>query len=355
MILSPEDDGWYNYSTAKARWREKHLIRMFKPLSRLSSRSAIRYLGSIAAAFLIVYLLSQQGWQEVGKAISRIGLDRFMAALALLFVSRLAVAARWHILLRCAGVNASLGQSLRLTFAGLFAANFLPTTIGGDAVRFAGAIKFGFDGATAAASLIVDRLIGLIGMALVLPIGISRILQSGVSSQGAWPGISLFVLFALTTTFSLGRWYQQARQNLDVILKKIWRALSHWAKQPAALALSLLFSFTHMTFLFWAMTLLLGAMGQNISLWLLGGLWSLVYFIALVPVSLNGLGVTEVSIAFILPTFGGISEQSGLTLALLFRLLLMLASLPGAGFLPSLLPQIKQHEDELTSPSGDNA
>ena len=92
--------------------------------------------------------------------------------LLLIFISRLATVGRWHMLLQIESVKVNWKDSLRLTFAGLFAANFLPTTIGGDVVRLAGAIRLGIDGSFVAASLMVDRLIGMTGMAIAAPLGL---------------------------------------------------------------------------------------------------------------------------------------------------------------------------------------
>ena len=77
---------------------------------------------------------------------------------------------------------------------------------------------------------------------------------------------------------------------------------------------------------FGCLTVLLDGMGEQMSFWMVGGLWTFVYFVTLLPVSINGLGLQEVSIAYIFPTFGGIEESSGLTVALIFRTLVMLAS-----------------------------
>jgi hypothetical protein len=126
----------------------------------------------------------------------------------------------------------------------------------------------------------------------------------------------------------------------------MWRrllgALSLWARHPQALLGSLLFTFLHMACFFGTMSLLIGGMGEEMSFWMIGGLWTFVYFFTLVPISINGLGLQEVSIAYIFPTFGGISQQSALTLALLFRTLVMLASLPGAASLPAILPEARK-------------
>ena len=100
-------------------------------MSALSGRFAfwLRLFGTLLAAALLVYLLSQQGWEEIIAAIQRIPLWLLLLAFGLMMVSRFAVAGRWHVLLRSAGVWIAVGETLRVTFAGLFSTNFLPTTI----------------------------------------------------------------------------------------------------------------------------------------------------------------------------------------------------------------------------------
>lgn len=73
------------------------------------------------------------------------------------------------------------------------------------------------------------------------------------------------------------------------------------------------------------------------SFWRIAGLWALTYFVTLLPISVNGLGVQELSMTFFFTTFGGITTASGLTIALFMRILPMFASLPGAVFIPGML------------------
>jgi hypothetical protein len=89
--------------------------------------------------------------------------------------------------------------------------------------------------------------------------------------------------------------------------------------------------------LFGSIAVLLHGMGETISFWHIAGLWSAVYFVTLVPISINGYGVQEVSMAFFFTTLGGVSEAGGLTIALLVRTLTMLASLPGAAAVPEIM------------------
>jgi len=77
-------------------------------------------------------------------------------------------------------------------------------------------------------------------------------------------------------------------------------------------------------------------MDQTISWWAVAGLWIFNYYITLLPISINGLGVQELSIAYIYSQFGGVSPESALVMAIIIRLLYMLVSLPGVVALPEI-------------------
>ena len=66
-------------------------------------------------------------------------------------------------------------------------------------------------------------------------------------------------------------------------------------------------------------------------------MWGLVYFITLLPISIGGIGLQEWAIWFTFHQLGGVGEAHSLTIALLFRTLMMLSSLPGAVFVPGIL------------------
>ena len=87
------------------------------------------------------------------------------------------------------------------------------------------------------------------------------------------------------------------------------------------------------------------------SFWSIGGLWSIVYFVTLLPLSINGLGIQEVTLTFFFTNFGEISLESGLTLALLIRTLMMLASLPGIAFLPMIMTAVRDEQASGNNPT----
>ena len=109
--------------------------------------------GTIMAVGLLVYLLKEDGWYEIIKAFKEIKSADLIWVAILFLISRVATGGRWHVLLRSGGIDMRLKDSMALTFTGLFASNFLPTTIGGDVVRLAGAMQMGFDRAVCLASI----------------------------------------------------------------------------------------------------------------------------------------------------------------------------------------------------------
>lgn len=291
-------------------------------------RAYLRWAGTLLTLALLVYLFTRQGWGDILAAIAQISWWHLALALLLTLLSRLAVAGRWYFLLSIPEMEVSYKKTAQLTFAGLFASNFLPTTVGGDVVRLAGAVQLKLDGPISAASLVVDRLIGLLGMALAVPLGAAPLWNWLILDQGWNDAFQSSLAVA-----GLGGLWLRAKN----LLNRLFGAFGLWKRQPAALLLSLAMTSLHMLFLYTTIALLLREMHDPIPFSLIAGLWSFVYLITLLPISINGYGVQEIAVTLIYTNVGGISLQSGLTIALLIRTLQMFASLPGAAFVPAIM------------------
>jgi len=288
----------------------------------------LRLLGTLVATVLIVLLIQQEGWSEIVGALKQISPFSFLLALASLLISRIFVIARWHVLLQSGGVKIPFSRTTELTLMGLFASNFLPTTIGGDVVRLTGVMQMGFDRAICLASIAADRIIGLVGMALVVPFGLIP----------AWNSLGQATQNSLALMASLERPTRFVRRTLQTF--------STWLHQPRALIASLLCTFGNMLFIFVAVYILIEGLGNHVSFWLIAGLWSLAYFVTLIPISINGYGVQELSLTFLFLHVGGLSAATSLSMAVLIRIVFMFASLPGAVFLPSILLAISRQKKD---------
>jgi glycosyltransferase 2 family protein len=308
---------------------------MIKNHNKRAGRSPLKILGTTLAIGLVGYLLWRQGWSEISAVVSQVSVGKFALVFIMTLASRTAVGGRWHVLLRSAGVKISPYKSISLTFAGLFASNFLPTTVGGDVVRLAGVLRLNLNRPVCIASLVVDRLVGMAGMAMAIPF-IAPGLSKGLAMTAAAPLLAgAPVLGNLDAPAG-----SKAKKLFDKgfgMLRSLLEALSFWIKHPQSLMISLLMTWTHMLLLFGTLYVLLQAMGEPTSFWLIGGLWSLTYFVTLLPISINGLGVQELSLTFMLTHFGGITEPTALMLAFFIRILQMFASLPGAFCLPDVV------------------
>jgi hypothetical protein len=305
-------------------------------------QTLLRLLGTLLGFGLLMVLVAQQGWEEILIALRQVSAWDLLLAFGLTLLSRLCLVGRWHVLLRSGGVPIPLRYSAGLTFTGLFAANFLPTTIGGDLLRMAGAMQMGYNRAVCLASIAADRLVGMAGMLMVLPFGLVPLartllgahlfLRTTRGQAGALP-----ILSAIAGPVPGSDEGQTLWARGKGFLKRTLDALKVWLRKPTALAAALGFTFGHMLCTFLALSILLGAMGEQVPFTLIAGLWSVAYFVTLIPVSINGYGVQELSLVWLFTNVAGVPLTDSLLLALLIRLLQMAASLPGAFTLPSVL------------------
>lgn len=288
--------------------------------------------GTVLAIFLLFLLLREGGWDGMVSAMRKIEAVDLFWVLILFLISRLATVFRWHVLLRSGGVDIPFWDTASLTFTGLFASNFLPTTIGGDVVRLGGIMRMGYDRAICLASIAADRLVGMLGMFMASPIGVAYtwpVLMTGSS------GLSLIAYLSRPVRF----------------LKRILATFSIWLKKPGSLLLSLTFTWVHMLCVFGSIYLFVDDLGTPVSFWMIAGLWSLTYFITLIPISINGYGLQELSFTFLFSNVAGVTPAMSLTISVLIRAYLMITSLPGAVFLPSTLAAMA--EKRLVLKNGD--
>ena len=276
--------------------------------------------GTLLAVVLLFFILKDEGWDEILAAMRTVSLADLLLVAAFFGVSRVAIVARWHVLLVSAGVKVRFRDTAALTFTGLFASNFLPTTIGGDVVRLAGAMQMALDRAVCLASLAADRLIGMFGMSMAAPLGLAYSWSTLFGSSSA---------AAITLPAFL-------RRPLD-FAKRTMGAFSIWLKKPVSLLLALAFTWVHMLCLFAGIYVFVRDLSAPVSFWMIAGLWSLTYFVTLIPISINGYGVQELSFTFLMSNVAGLSAAASLTIAILVRAYFLIFSLPGAALIPSTL------------------
>jgi hypothetical protein len=90
-------------------------------------------------------------------------------------------------------------------------------------------------------------------------------------------------------------------------------------------------------------------LGGQVSFWMVAGLWGLSYYITLLPISINGYGLQELSFCFFMSNVAGLTPAVSLSVAVLIRAFFLLSSLPGAFYLPSIMAAMAKQK-QASSP-----
>jgi uncharacterized protein (TIRG00374 family) len=282
---------------------------------------------------LIVWIVRQVDWAEFTRTIK--GTDLYYLALSLAVdpVLVLVSAWKWLILLRVHFDRPGLAGCFYLYLVGYFFNNFLPTNVGGDVVRAYLLGRGSGRQADAMASVFAERFTGitaLVGLALLaLPLG----------HDGPYAAPVGWIVGAVATAYLLVLWvildrrflrFTRKRTHLPLVGKIVGfqEALSsyggHRGQVAVALALSLLF------YGLAALNIYFSAKAFRADLGLLEAalVTPAVLVVALLPLTIGGLGLTEWAYLFTLGKFG-ISPAASLSTALLMRMKNVLEGLVG--------------------------
>ncbi|MBN1264768.1 MAG: flippase-like domain-containing protein [Anaerolineales bacterium] len=295
----------------------------------------VRLAGSLLSAALLVWLVMRQDWNALLTSLEGASIGGLLLAFGCSLVSQGFNAARWWTLLEGQQIRPGFYRVVQIAFAGLFASNFLPGTVGGDVARVAGILPYSENRIAGAASVIVDRVIGVFGMTFMLPFSLPliRVLaadpdffsRSGSALSGVLFGRILNPIKRLTT------------RSVD--------ALKIWVHRPGSLILALLFSWGSVVFYLLVVWLVARELGIKVSYWQVAGATGISYFLTLLPISINGYGVRELVIFGVYSQLGADPEQAT-ALALVTRVILVSVSLPGSLWLGGILKK-KESSDEV--------
>ena len=242
------------------------------------------------------------------------------------------------MLLGIHGANFSFRQLSRWYFVAMFFNNFLPTSIGGDGYRVWRTFRNPRSGTSAVLAVLVERMSGILTLLgigfLGALIGWARhghALSINYSVLGIVGVVVASVLF-WWTFFAGGLARLRAWKRLPVKAVNVIDHIDDYTRDPtrsvqAVVLVSVLF---HVVSLFW-MGLLLRAVGDSISVADLALVAAIISVVAVLPLSINGIGVVDGSFIFLTGQFG-VSYEAALSAMLLQRAFLIPISLVGAWF-----------------------
>jgi glycosyltransferase 2 family protein len=303
-------------------------------------RRAVR-LGAtlVVTGLCTAYILWKIDLGKTGHVLAHAEAGWWVAALAIMVASVWPMAWRWQRLLAARGVHDSLPRLVRTYFVGYAAGQVLPTALGGDASRiYETARRHEGAGGAAAGTVLLERALG--GAATLTLAVVGFALAVGRYSVGAYLWIELAFVVAtvalgvLLFSTRMHGLLQRVRPLLRTFrverpLREVYLAL-HSFRNDARLLVEM-----------FALTLAVQAV-RVLAIWCSGKavgvdlsprpyyvMGPLLFLVALVPFTVNGLAVRE---SFFVSFLGalGVSADPAFATGFLFFVVTIALALPGA-------------------------
>ncbi len=314
----------------------------------------LRRVGSLLRPLVAILLTAFVLWRAepsaVVEAAARTDLRWIGIAILLVVGDRALMAYRWLVLLAPIPRvdRPPLGAVIRIFFTSTFAGTFLPASVGGDVVRAYALARLRVSPGVAVASVVMDRLLGVLSIVLV---GIVGLLLAG--SRDLWStraiGLSLLVAAAacavgamLVFSARVSRLAQAIAERLPfarlrAIARDLVAATRAYSGFHGELANVLAGSIAVQILRVIQAYCLGRALGIDAPLAVYFAFIPLILLVMLLPVTINGLGTSQVAFVWF---FGriGVPQAEAFALSVLFVALGVVGNLPG-GFLWAFTPR----------------
>jgi len=269
---------------------------------------------AIVSIALIWYLLSITEFSAVFASLTSASPFWLLLSFITLILGKIITSYRWQVLLKAQGIDIPLRFLIGSVFVGQFFNSFLPTTIGGDAMRAYDTAMMSKDSTKSVVSVFADRLIGVFALAslALLALGIGYASGQDVSFY-VIPVLLVFFLcsFAMLLVFNARLLAFLNQLLLSVRLEKVaskleeaYQSISILRKEPRVLVIAFLASLVLqinviLFYFFIGVSLDLG-----VSFLYFAMIVPVALVVLLVPFSINGIGIREGIFVYLLTGLG---------------------------------------------------
>ncbi|CAN7508409.1 flippase-like domain-containing protein [Bosea sp. LjRoot90] len=290
-------------------------------LRRFSASRTGLLLQVVVSALLLVWLakaLDARTW----TAIRDIGIQGLMLMTLIFSTSQIFSGLRLACLLH---KPRPWRLAVASTFAGFFWSTFLPGTVGGDVVRVAKLHSANVEIARATGAIVFDRLLNTLGVATILAVS-----SAGLITVWALENTRLFLVLLLSAMAAAGLAAlgirMVIRRRLPESLASFLAPIRQLPSDRALLLAVALLTLCNIGSSILALWLLSNLLDMGVSFLTLTSIICLVTIATMLPISLNGIGLQEVSFVYLLTTAGAAPEKA-IVFSLLVRAIIMGTSL----------------------------
>ena len=300
------------------------------------NRSLLVVAQVVVSAALLLYLLSQANLARLLRLWGGVSQPFLWLALALQLGGVLISSLKWWLLLRASGQPVPYGWTVRTYLVGQFFSNFLPTQIGGDAVRVYYLIRRIGRPAIAIASVFVERVTGFLALTAIAAIALG--LRAGSLGGQLLLGVVACVLVAaagLVVAFA-APWLVRLATRLPLPDVLSWRrrlrsfadSMATYYAYPGALALVIALAFGYQ--ISWVAENYVAArtLAIDVPPALVALMVPVSDIVGLIPIFFNSLGAREGTFVLLLGQ-AGVPSESALAVSFLIFAVRLVASLLG--------------------------
>jgi glycosyltransferase 2 family protein len=277
---------------------------------------------------------------EVWRALTQTRPGPILIAVLLVLADRTLMAYRWLVLLRpfSGPGGPRFGAVMRIFFVSTFVGTFLPASVGGDAVRAYALAKEGVDAPASVASVLMDRMLGVLSLLIMAVVGLVFARQMArdpvVLAALALTALVCAATAAVVFSQRADAIVQRAAGRVPwekghVLAERLLAAVRVYATRHGDLA-NVLAGSVGVQVLRIVQAYYLGlALGITQSLTAYLAFIPLILLVMLLPVTINGLGTSQLAFVWAFSQVGVPAAQS-FPLSVLFVALGVVGNLPGS-------------------------
>lgn len=287
---------------------------------------------SIVSLGLLTWLTLLLDWRELFEVLTRIKLEWMLLAVGWVIISMIISVSKWKLILQAQAITLSWPELWRAYWAGLFFNNFLPSSIGGDALRIVWVGRLTGDVAGSTASVFVERVLATVGLSITGLAASLFIVQ---------PDQRVIFLFLLLIAFSFAllgllMWgwipqrFAQSQGRVITFLRGIeqhgTRLKGQWGVILRVIFLSVLFqgSVVGVNYAIFK-ALQISSIGWINAMYVI----PVTSIAAMLPIGINGYGVREGAYVALLASYH-VPATTAFAASILFAFLVSISSLYGA-------------------------
>lgn len=269
---------------------------------------------AVVSIALIWYLLSTTEFSAVFASLTSASPFWLLLSFVTLILGKIITSYRWQVLLKAQDIDIPLRFLIGSVFVGQFFNSFLPTTIGGDAMRAYDTASMSKDSTKSVVSVFADRLIGVFALALLALLALVLGFISGQDvSFYVLPVLLLFFLcsFGILFIFNerlltfLGKLLGLLRlHKVANKLEEAYQSINILKKEPGVLVLAFLASLVLQINVILFYYFIGVSLDLGVSFLYFAMIVPVALVVLLVPFSINGIGIREGIFAYLLTGLG---------------------------------------------------